>query len=113
MNNFQEKFLTFVIYSLFKELLQQLIVTPLQELHDADINTVMVTGDNILTAIRSIYFFLKKPLHFKEEVKCQNRQKWFYKGLNWVSRAVLSPDDDDVGIFLKIHTRTFEKSLIL
>ncbi len=27
-----------------------------QELHDADINTVMVTGDNILTAIRYIYY---------------------------------------------------------
>ena len=55
----------------------------------------------------------KKPLYFREGVQCQNRQKWFYKGLNWISRAVLSPDNNDIGIFLKIHTRTCEKRLIL
>ena len=42
---------------------------------------------------------LKKPLHFREGVKCQNRQKWFFMGLNWVSKAVLTPDYDDIGIF--------------
>ena len=30
-----------------------------------------------------------------------NCQKWFYKGLNLVSRTVLSPDNDYVDIFLK------------
>ena len=40
-----------------------------------------------------------KPVHFREGVKCQDRQKWFCKGLNWVSRTVLSPDYDDKDIF--------------
>ena len=48
---------------------------------------------------QSIYS--KKPLHFREGQKCQNRQKWSYKGLNWVSRTVLYPDNDDIGIFGK------------
>ena len=38
-------------------------------------------------------------MHFREGVKYQNHQKLFKKGLNWVSRAVLSPDKDNVGIF--------------
>ena len=40
-------------------------------------------------------------MHFREGKTGQNRQKWYYKGLNWVSRAVLSPVNDDVGIFGK------------
>ena len=53
----------------------------------------------------------KKPLHFREGKKCQNPKKWSYKELNWVSRAVLSTDKDDVD-FLKMYTKTFEKRLI-
>ena len=40
--------------------------------------------------------------------------KWFYKGLNLVSRVVLSPDNDDIGFFWKfilghIKKRSFVK----
>ena len=38
-----------------------------------------------------------------------NPTKLSKKELNWVSRAVLSTDNDDVGLFRKIHTKTYEK----
>ena len=38
-------------------------------------------------------------------------QKWSYKGLNWVSRAVLSADYDGVSIFDKRNLECKKKSI--
>ena len=48
-------------------------------------------------------------MHFRERVKYQNHQKLFKKGLNWVSRAVLSPDKDNVGIFKIVILKHMKK----
>ena len=32
------------------------------------------------------------------------------KGQNWVSWVVLYPDNNDIGLFLTIHTRKYEKA---
>ena len=51
----------------------------------------------------------KKLLHFREGVKCQNRHKWLYKGLNWVSGTVLTPDSYDIGNFWKFILEHMKK----
>ena len=57
-------------------------------------------------------FFTKKPLHFRKGVKCQRPKNGPKKDLHWVSRVVLSTNNNDI-LFLKIYTRSYEKMLIL
>ena len=61
------------------------------------LNNFGYTIENRVT--RWKFYGLKKPMHFREGVKYQDHQKLFKKGLNLVSRAVLSPDKDNVGNF--------------
>ena len=66
-----------------------------------------------LPLIQDPLTFIKKLMHFREGVKCQYRQKWSQKGLNWVSMAVLYQDNDDVGLFLKItHLSPFQEHIL-
>ena len=38
-------------------------------------------------------------------------QKWYYKGLNWVSRAVLSADYDGLSVFDIRNQKYMKKSV--
>ena len=46
----------------------------------------------------------KEAIAFQGGVKMSKPQNWSWKQLYWVSSVVLSTDNDDLNLFLKIYT---------